>query len=312
MRKGIAVIGDITLDIIANTTSFPIQKGTSVLSEFVMFEPGGNGNTLIAAQRLGGHCISIGYLGNDVQADISSSALEGEGVDMSKVVRQGTTTIVVTLTDLHGNHAFHGKSGVGPVLGEEALGDLDFSSLAAIYFTGYTVHDPLTATVVEIACKKAKDAGCSIVLDPGPEYALITDAQKKKYLSCADYFLLTRDEIPNTGFKSIQAIREAFPRLRIIEKNGKHGCIAYELGEAEPVVIPAHDDILAVDTSGAGDSFAGGFLAMLEKGKAFTECAIVANCVGEVKVQKVGCGRCVPTLEEVQSHIAKYNVNVSI
>lgn len=308
MKNQTVIIGDITMDIIANTPSFPLESGKSVLSDFVMFEPGGNANTIIAAQRLGSNTIPVGYLGTDMQGDFSVSCLKEEGVDVSNIVRSGTTTTVITITDGKGHHCFHGKSGVGPVLKASDLKKINFEKTSAVYFTGYTIFDELTRDLCRSAAEYVTAFGGHVVLDPGPQFELLSVEDRNKYLGLADFLLLTQDEISGTGYSSIQSIREMFPRLNIVEKMGGEGCTAYA-ADGKTEHFAAHK-VVVKDTSGAGDSFAGGFLAMLEKGKSFFDCVKVANVVGQCKVQKTGCGRLVPTKKEVEDFIAKNNEEI--
>lgn len=298
------------MDIITNTPQFPIESGKSVLSDFVMFEPGGNANTIIAAQRLGSRTVPVGYLGTDLQGDFAVSCLEEEGVDVSCIVRSGTTTTVVTITDGKGHHCFHGKSGIGPVLKTSDLKKIDFENTASVYFTGYTIYDELTKEICRSAAEYVTAHGGHVVMDPGPQFELLSVDDRNKYLGLADYLLLTHDEIPGTGYDSIQSIREMFPRLNIVEKLGGDGCTAY-CSDGTTAHFAAHK-VDVKDTSGAGDSFAGGFLAMLEKGKSFFECVKVANVVGQCKVQKTGCGRLVPTKEEIENFIAANNDDIQL
>jgi sugar/nucleoside kinase (ribokinase family) len=71
----------------------------------------------------------------------------------------------------------------------------------------------------------------------------------------------------------------------VVIKLGARGCAVFTSGEATHVPGFVVD---VVDTTGAGDCFAGGFLAALNSGAAYAEAARFANAVGALSVQKIG------------------------
>ena len=302
------IIGDITLDIIMDTPSFPIRSGLSVISNNALFEPGGNANTIITACRLGAKVEAAGMVGNDFQGHFVLDALEKEGCGTDLIQKNGTTTIVVTLTDMSGNHSFHGKSGTGAEFDTDVVSALDFDSIANVYLTGYSINDARTEKLCRMVVSSAS-AKSNIILDPGPEFCMLPEDLKCFFLSKADYFLSTTDEIRALGYKNAEELQFDFPHLFIVEKKGKNGCSAYG-ADALRIDYRCHPSVNAVDTSGAGDSFAGGFLAALSHGFDFAKAVHFANCVSEVKVSKFGCGRCMPYKKEVLDFIKKENIDI--
>src|SRR6266566_3560000 len=88
-------------------------------------------------------------------------------------------------------------------------------------------------------------------------------------------------------------------------------CIATESGgnfgrlSVSPDCIPSLPrlrsfQVDAVDTTGAGDCFVGGFLAALSRGAAYPEAARFANAVGALSVQKLGATNGVRTRAETE------------
>ena len=69
-------------------------------------------------------------------------------------------------------------------------------------------------------------------------------------------------------------------------KIGKRGCYIRNADGA--MIVPACKGVTAIDTIGAGDNFASGFITGLLEGKDIRECAIYANCTAAVSVQYVG------------------------
>ena len=72
-----------------------------------------------------------------------------------------------------------------------------------------------------------------------------------------------------------------------MNKNGEH-------------IVPAEAK-KAVDTTGAGDSFATGFLYGFLKGRSPEQCGRIGNMVSSKCIEAIGARACLPTEEELQS-----------
>ena len=72
----------------------------------------------------------------------------------------------------------------------------------------------------------------------------------------------------------------------VIIKCGKRGC--YIRTDVEKCWIAAEENVNCIDTTGAGDSFAAGFLNALLDGKGVKRCAKEGNRYGAEAVQHIG------------------------
>ena len=90
----------------------------------------------------------------------------------------------------------------------------------------------------------------------------------------------------------------------VIMKIGKRGCYIRNADGA--MIVPAAKGITAIDTIGAGDNFASGFITGLLDGKDLRECGIYANCTAAVSVQYVGATTGVQNRQMVEDMLAKY------
>jgi len=90
----------------------------------------------------------------------------------------------------------------------------------------------------------------------------------------------------------------------VVMKIGKRGC--YIRNENGVMVVPACKGVTAIDTIGAGDNFASGFIAGLLQGKDIRQCGIYANCTAAVSVQYVGATAGVQSKEMVDRMFEKY------
>ncbi|MDR1438947.1 MAG: PfkB family carbohydrate kinase, partial [Clostridiales bacterium] len=89
----------------------------------------------------------------------------------------------------------------------------------------------------------------------------------------------------------------------VIVKTGKSGC--FFKSRKESFAMPAYD-VPAVDTTGAGDNFASGFIAALLDGKDHMECCRYGHAVAGVSVQTVGANTGVRSREQVERFISAH------
>lgn len=92
-------------------------------------------------------------------------------------------------------------------------------------------------------------------------------------------------------------------------KIGKRGC--YIRNAAGAMIVPACKGVTAIDTIGAGDNFASGFISALLQGKDIRDCGIYANCTAAISVQYVGATTGVRNKEMVEEMLEKYKKIIS-
>ena len=87
-------------------------------------------------------------------------------------------------------------------------------------------------------------------------------------------------------------------------KIGTRGC--YIRNKDGVMIVPACKGITAVDTIGAGDNFASGFIAALASGKRYLkECGEYANCTAAIAVQHPGATSGVQNRQMVEDMLAR-------
>ena len=94
----------------------------------------------------------------------------------------------------------------------------------------------------------------------------------------------------------IEALKVKFPRQAIVFTCGKDG--AYYIDKDTTIFEPARV-VNAIDTTAAGDTFTGFFLASLLQNRTPKECLKIATIASSKTVQKKGAAQSIPTMEEV-------------
>ena len=129
--------------------------------------------------------------------------------------------------------------------------------------------------------------------------------QIKQYV---DYFFPNYDEAClMTGEKDEAKVADklfSYGIKNVVMKIGTRGC--YIRNKDGVMIVPACKGITAVDTIGAGDNFASGFIAALLQGKDIKECGEYANCTAAIAVQHPGATSGVQNRQMVEDMLKKY------
>lgn len=289
MIAGVITTGNIVMDVLTRPVDEITWGGTRWVDAI---EPslGGNGaNTSSALGKLGVPVRLLGAVGRDAFGDAAIARLEECSVDTRSVQRlnAGTAT-TVALVRSDGTRAFLHQPGVSRLfLGEP------FELTARQGFTHLHVGNPFAMTHLRTKAphllQQARALGMRTSMDTA--WDALEEWMKviAPCLPLIDILFLNEDEArmltgstePDEGARRL---REAGASL-IVLKLGARGCIVYE-GAARHE-LPAFT-VEAIDTTGAGDCFAGGFLAALQRGFSAEQAGVLANAVGALNVQSLG------------------------
>ncbi len=302
-------IGDLAADLIVSIPTLPVEATQHQVVDTIQLEPGGTANFLIAGARLGYPMGTIGAIGDDNWGQQVAKILQGEGIDLSGLRQEGTTTTVIVLVSKTGEHVFLGKYGHGSKI-ELVQSDVNLIKQAgAIYFTGYTLHEERLVNLTLEVLHQAKEASIPVFFDPGPQMFDVPLPLRHQILARVDTVLATAEELPSlveTGL--ISDLMKIGPRS-VIVKHGSAGCVFYS--QEDPLKAAGYP-VSVVNTSAAGDSFNAAFMIARLWGWSLENCAKLANAVGAAKVQKLGGGRNVPTLSEVRAIIDNFDIGLDL
>ena len=299
MAPAIATVGSLVVDLIVPIPHLPLRPFEHQVGETLAIEPGGLGNVLVTAARLGMQAAALGWIGADFYGERTLALLEGEGVDVSHVKRVGPSRVCIVLVDSAGRHVFLGVKGVpGPGRVPESWRSV-LRRVPWVLSDGYTlVANPDVALE---AFALARDAGgVTTVFDPGPLTPQTRPSAMTTMLQESSIVLLTEDEAAMLVARDApavmaQALLARGPRLVCLKRGAEGALVATSVDTFSQPAFPVH----ARDTSGAGDAFDAAFIAGLAHGLSVRQAAVLANGVGAVAVSKLGTGTRLPTREEV-------------
>jgi sugar/nucleoside kinase (ribokinase family) len=265
MTINVLCIGDVMLDVIARINVSPqkINFGSDTASRISTSSGGAAGNVAAWLTRTDARSTIVSHVGDDPAGAAIVAEFVALGVSHGDLVIPGETSgVVVVLVDSSGERTMFPDKGANSRLVVEDLPDLN--PFQAVYISGYALLNPLARDGVLAMIEKIKEDGLPIYFDPASVGAMkdVADKELHTWFSKMDVLLLNEEEsIYLTGSVDIERALDYlldFSQVVVI-KRGSAGAIAKVRG-FDSISVPAIAKSI-VDTTGAGDSFAAGFIA---------------------------------------------------
>lgn len=252
--------------------------------------PGGDvPNTLMAAACLGAKCVLCGKVGDDKYGNMYEEIIIKDNIKPTilKSEKEGTGKVIAFITpDAERTFATHLGASIN--LEKKDILETDIEKSRYVYVTGYMMETQkeMIRHVLELAkkhdCKIAVDLADSNVISRNKDYFL--DIVKKYadilFLNEAESKMFTKKE-PADAMAELNSLN--IPILII--KIGKEGSLISENGKV--FKVDAHK-VDAIDTNGAGDTFAGAFLYGQAMGETVKKSAEIATLAASKIVQQSG------------------------
>ncbi|MDB4867921.1 MAG: Ribokinase [Cohnella sp.] len=297
----ITVLGSMNLDVVAMTDRYPAHGETKFGHGVEMLSGGKGANQATACGKLGKDVALIGCVGRDASGERLLQSLRKNGVNTEyiKITEQATTgTVVITVDDTAENTMIVIRGANDRITKPDIDACMERIGQSRILLVQMEVpHD-----VAVYAMQQARKRGVYVILDPAPAEGVTIGM-----LTHADLSTPNKQEtrhftgIDVTDEQSALAAAKLLEQLGVnnsIIKMGEQGSLLYTGGTYTRIQgLPVE----AVDTVGAGDSFAGALAAALDDGAQIKEAAEFATAVSALKVTKVGAQNGIPTLEELNA-----------
>jgi ribokinase len=296
--NGILVLGIFVADISFSGEKIP-SIGETILGDSYNIGPGGKGcNQAIAISRLGGKVNFISKLGDDDYGKLAINKLKQDNIDTSNIIisnKHKTGVAGIHVDRNTGKNAIIVVRGAPASLTKEEI-DTNIIKKSKIFLTQLEIPKEVTLHCLKIA----KENGLTTILNPAPACELNND-----FFKLIDYF--TPNEMEAEFYTEIKINNEIDAKKsakkllnmgikKVIITLGEKG-LFYSDGKEE-IYIKA-SPVKAIDTTGAGDAFNGGFSFALLKGKKIKECLEMANKVAGLSTTKLGAGDSMPTFDGV-------------
>ncbi|MFB9962363.1 carbohydrate kinase family protein [Sinosporangium siamense] len=276
---GLLVIGDVVTDVVALHET-PVATGTDTAADIVL-RPGGSGaNTASWAAHLGADARFLTRAGYDTGAwHRAELLLDGVRPHM-RMDPDHPTAVVIAMVDARGERSMLTNRGAGGRIGTEDWSDDLLDGVGHLHLSGYTLFAEPGLHLARKALAEAARRGVTISVDPasvgflhefGPGRFLRETASAKLIIPNLDEALLLTGE--DDAGRAAESLSMTYGAAAV--KRGPDGALLARDGRVVATALGTPVEV--VDSTGAGDAFAAGFLTAL-LGGAGDEEALTAGC----------------------------------
>lgn len=304
--KEVVVFGSYNTDLMARTPHLP-HPGESVIGSMFKMGPGGKGsNQAIAAAMAGAQTAFICKLGRDDFGKMALSWYGKTGVDTEHILFHDTepTGVALISVEEHSgeNHIIVVPGSSLTITPEEIASCQSLIKQAKVVLLQLEVAYEANLAVA----KMAADSPAVLILNTAPMSQGVPD----ELLALADFVTPNETEASVLSGVPIASLADAEKAAQVILDKGVGNVIitmgsqgAYFKNAEESFLVPALP-VAAVDTTGAGDAFHGGFAAALADGKSVREAMAYGTAVAALSVTRVGAAAAMPSRAETEAFLA--------
>jgi len=237
---------------------------------------GSAANTLAGASSLGSSCAFLGKVGQDSFGEVFIHDLRSQKIHFSSPVspQAGTGRCLILVTP-DAQRSMSTYLGAAVDFGPDDVDGAVIQSAKIVYLEGYLFDKPLAQQAFAKAAKMAHDAGKKVSMTLSDTFCVSRHRDAFKKLIKDDIDILFANENEALALCETQDLSECLEALRsdaatVVVTRGPKGAVI--LSGRRTYEIDAAPVMKVVDTTGAGDLFAAGFLHGIAKGEFIPEC----------------------------------------
>ncbi len=295
-RYDIIAIGNAVVDVIASCEEDLIQElqlnrgGMTLIDEaradelYEAMPPareisgGSAANTLAGLSTLGLQCAFIGQVADDQLGKVFRHDMRATGIDFDTKARIGepATGRVLIFVTPDGERTMNTFLGAGQYLPSVALDEELIASASILYLEGYLWDPEEPRRAMRRAIEVARQAGRKIAFTASESFVIERHGDDFRRMiedGMIDILFVNENELATlTGESDFEAgVAALIGKVPVlVATKGENGAIAVAHGERAEVVAEAVEKV--VDTTGAGDQFAAGFLSGYARGAPLEVC----------------------------------------
>lgn len=302
MPRPIVILGVFVADT-AYRAARPPRMGETILGDSFALGPGGKGsNQAVAAARAGGDVHFVSRLARDAFGDLALRTWAEAGVTPAVTVTDEgyTGAAYIFIESGTGNNAIIVAPGVAGDISEADIdARVDLIRSASVFMT--QLEQPLPAAIR--ALQIAREAGVTTILNPAPAAALPDGT-----LPLCDWLTPNESEAEALTGLPVTDPRTAEAAARLLVEMGAGGAVvtlgaqgALLFHEGRATHLPAISAGLVVETTGAGDAFAGGFAVALSEGRSPEDAVRFGIATAGISVTRPGTAPAMPSRAEIDA-----------
>ncbi|WP_066067391.1 ribokinase [Neobacillus soli] len=302
----IVVVGSYVVDLMSRTPHLP-KPGETVLGGPFKMGPGGKGgNQATAAARCGSEVTFVTKLGDDIFGKEALKHFNSEKVNTQYIKvdpNLATGVALIEVDDQSENSIVVALGACGTISEDEVLEVEEKVKEADIVLLQLETSIEAVVTTVKLA----KKYEVPVILNPAPFQEFPRDILKEvAYITPneTEAFELSGIEVRDEETALLAAIKIYEMGVgTVIITLGSKGAFLYTGGERGQLVPGFR--VEAVDTTGAGDAFNGGFAYAISNGNSVKDAMTFAHAVAALSVKKIGTAPAMPQKYEIEEFLAQ-------
>lgn len=284
--------GSINIDHVYEVEHF-VRPGETLRSNSYRIFSGGKGaNQSLSLARAGARVLHAGKIGDEGRWLLEKLQQSGVDTSLSEIVDAPTGHALIQV-NTKGENAIIIHAGAN-----ETVTDNDIDRVLARADKGDCLLVQNEINFVDKIIQKAKEKGLLVVFNPAP----MNEAVKDYPLDLVDIFIINEVEgeilTEQSDSKDIvQSMQKRYPQSKTVLTLGTKGLV---YGDSTEVFSLPALNVKAIDTTGAGDTFTGYFLAELISGSNIEQCLKMGIKASALCVTRKGAGDSIPLRNEVE------------
>lgn len=309
-RFDVVAIGNAIVDVIARTDDSLIEaeglaKGSmrlidaaeaerlyAAMGPAIEMSGGSAANTLAGMAALGQRCSFIGQVADDQLGHVFTHDLRALGVayETPALTEGAPTAHCLILVTPDGQRTMNTFLGASHLLDQAMIDEEWIAASDILYLEGYLWDPPLSRAAMRRAIDVSRAAGRKVAFTLSDAFIIDRHGDDFRKLIAEGLFdILFANEVEIQALAATDDFEAAVASVAaqvplLVVTRGSHGALAIEGGVRTEVAAEPIDTV--VDTTGAGDLFAAGFLSGQAQGRPIADCLTMgAVCACEIIAQ---------------------------
>lgn len=301
MSANIIVVGSLNMDLVMRMPRVPVGGETLTGHDFATL-PGGKGaNQAVASARMGGRVAMVGRLGADSNGAALRATLDAEGIataHVSNIATAASGVAMIWVEDDGQNRialAPGANGSLGPAEVDAAAADIAAAALLIVQF-----EVPMPAVLAAVG--HARRAGVKVLLNPAPAAPLPAALWPQ-----VDILVLNESEASAVSGVVVGDVASAVVAGETLRARGPSQVLV-TLGAQGVVVVDgagsrhaAAHQVVAVDTTAAGDTFIGALAVALCEGQSLDAAVALGQAASALCVTRAGAQASIPYRRELSA-----------
>ncbi|RLI76058.1 carbohydrate kinase family protein [Archaeoglobales archaeon] len=291
----IAGVGPALVDYINIIDEYPKAGGHAVVKKTMKMAGGAAANVIYGLSNFGVKCRFYSTIGEDNDAEFFKSSMQKVELKLNATHKE--TGKVVIYVDRYGERTFFVHPNAAGVV-DLLIENKDFEEVDYFYLDPFPTNKSFEFHLN--LAKKVKKFGKFVILNPGFPYTSLGFKKLSKLLKYVDMLIMSKDE-----FSMLGKVEEEFLEFvdYLIVTLGKNGSKCVTKNGLKVIEKPAFKTNI-VDTTGAGDAFAAGFIYGFLNNLEIERCLLLGNYVASYNIQHYGA-RNFPSRRDIDNFILR-------